>query len=133
MTTTQRSLLSTPHALALLSQGVETLAAPLALTLGPGNGFVLNARSQHECELLTDSSTIARRAIRLPERGSNVGAMLLRKMALELHDRFGDGIATAAVMVRAMLREASRLIAAGANPALMVRGVRLAVDAALAA
>jgi chaperonin GroEL len=133
MTTTQRSLLSTPHALALLSRGVETLAAPLALTLGPENGHVLNARSRNECEILTDSSTIARRVIHLPGRGSNLGAMALRKMALELHDRFGDGTATAAVMVRAMLREANRLVTAGANPALIMRGVRLAVDAALAA
>lgn len=133
MTTGQRSLLSTPHALALLSRGVETLAAPLALTLGPGNRFVLHARTRSACEILTDSSTIARRVARLPERGSNLGAMMLRKMALELHDRFGDGVATAAVMVKAMLREANRRIAAGANPALMARGVRAGVDAALAA
>ncbi len=133
MTTAQRSLISTPQALALLARGVEALAAPLALTLGPGNGFVLNARSKSECEILTDSSTIARRVIRLPERGSNPGAMMLRKMALELNDRFGDGAATAVVMVRAMLREANRLVAAGANPTLMVRGVKRAVEAALAA
>ncbi|HLI70419.1 MAG TPA: TCP-1/cpn60 chaperonin family protein [Ktedonobacteraceae bacterium] len=126
----QPSLIARPQALSLLSQGVETLAAPLAVTLGPRNGYVVNERNKKEWEVLTDSSTIARRVIRLPGRGNNLGAMMLRKTALELHERFGDGVATAAVMARAMLREANRLIAAGANPALMARGIRLAVDAA---
>lgn len=123
------SSITKSEALALLVRGVESLATPLALTLGPRNGFVINERSRSECEILSDSSTIARRVIGLPGRGDNLGAMMLRKMALELHERFGDGIATAAVMVRAMLREANRLIAAGANPALMARGIRLAVAA----
>lgn len=115
------------EALALLTRGVESLASPLALTLGPRNGFIINERSRNECEVLTDSSTIARRVIGLPGRGNNLGAMMLRKMALELHERLGDGIATATVMVRAMLREAHRLIAAGANPAQVAQGIRLAV------
>lgn len=133
MTIAPRSLISPPHAFAMLSQGVETLAAPLALTLGPGKGFVINERTRKEIEILVDSSTIARRVIRLPGRGANLGAMLLRRMALELHERFGDGVATAAVITRAMLREAARGIAAGANPTLLTRSIRLAVDAAQAA
>lgn len=133
MTLTQRPVVTTPHALALLSQGLEILAEPLALTLGPSRGFVLNSRNENECEILADSSTIARRVIRVLGRGENLGAMFLRKMALELHDRFGDGAATATVMTRAMVREAARLIAAGANAAMMTHGIRLAVDAAKAA
>jgi chaperonin GroEL len=129
----QPSLIARPRALALLARGVETLAIPLAQTLGPRNGFVLNERSRTECEILEDSSTIARRVIRLEGRGNNLGAMMLREMALELHERFGDGVATAAVMVRAMVREATRLVAAGANPSFMARGVKLAVEAACVA
>lgn len=133
MNITQRSVIPTPQALALLSQGIEILAMPLALTLGPGKGFVINERNRRECEILSDSSTIARRVVRVPGRAHNLGAMLLRKMALELHDRFGDGAATAAVMTQAMVRKATRLIAAGANPVMMTRGIRLAADAANAA
>ncbi|HVU68710.1 MAG TPA: TCP-1/cpn60 chaperonin family protein [Ktedonobacteraceae bacterium] len=129
----QPSLIARPRALALLARGVDTLATPLAQTLGPRKGFVLNERSRTECEILEDSSTIARRVIRLEGRGNNLGAMMLREMALELHERFGDGVATAAVMVRAMVREASRLVAAGANPVQMVHGIRLAVETASAA
>lgn len=127
------AVIPTPQALSQLARGVETLATPLALRLGPSKRFVINERTRREIEMLTDSYTIARRVIRLPGRGSNLGAMMLRKMVVELHEHYGDGAATATVMVRAMLQEAIRLIAAGANPTLMTRGMRLAVDAANAA
>lgn len=127
------SLIARPEALALLARGVETLALPLAQTLGPRNGFVLNERSRTEYEILEDSSTIARRVIRLEGHGKNLGAMMLREMALELHERFGDGVATAVVMVQAMIREARRFVAAGVNPSLLVQGMKLAAEDASAA
>lgn len=133
MTTTRDPLITTPRAFSVLARGIETLATPLALTLGPGKGFVLNELNQHQCEILADSSTIARRVIRLPGRGNNLGAMMLRRMALDMQERFGDGVATATVMVKAMIREAGRLIAAGVNPALLARGLELAVEAATTA
>ncbi len=130
MMATEHPLVNSPRTLAILYKGVATLAAPLALTLGPAKGIIVNERSRGEAEILTDSSTIARRMIQLPGRGSNMGAMMLRKMVLELHDRYGDGAAMAAVMARAMLREGVRMAAAGANPALMMRGIERAVRAA---
>jgi chaperonin GroEL len=127
MTTAQQSVMYSPRALAVLRRGFDTLAAPLALTLGPTQGVIVNERNKGEPEILTDSSTIARRVIQLPQRGSNLGAMMLRNMTLELHDRFGDGAATATVMARAMLRDGARMIAAGANPVLMMQGAERAV------
>jgi chaperonin GroEL len=53
--------------------------------------------------------------------------MMLRTMVLEMHDRYGDGAAMAAVMVRAMLRDGVRMTEAGANPVLMMHGVERAV------
>ncbi len=121
------SPVNSTHTLALLYKGVATLAAPLALTLGPAKGVIVNERSRGEAEILTDSSTIARRLVQLPGRGSNMGAMMLRQMVLEIHDRYGDGAATAAVMARTMLRDGMRMTAAGANPVLMMRGIERAV------
>jgi chaperonin GroEL len=130
MTTAERSLISSAHALATLYKGVATLAAPLALTLGPAQGVIVHERSRGEVEILTDSSTIARRVLRLPGRGSNMGAMMLRQMVLEMHDRYGDGAATAAVMARAMLCEGVKMVAAGANPVLMMHGIEHAIKIA---
>lgn len=130
MTTAEQSLVSSTHVLAILYRGVATLAAPLALTLGPAQGIIVHERSKGEAEILTDSSTIARRVLQLPDRGSNMGAMLLRKMVLEMHDRYGDGAAMTAVMARAMLREGVKMVAAGANPVLMMRGIERAISVA---
>ncbi|MBA2395530.1 MAG: hypothetical protein H0V70_22595 [Ktedonobacteraceae bacterium] len=127
MTTTEQSSLSSTHVLTTLYKGVATLAAPLALTLGPAQGVIVHERSSREAEILTDSSTIARRVIQLPGRGNNMGAMMLRKMVLEMHDRYGDGAATAAVMARAMLHEGVKMVAAGANPVLMMHGIEQAI------
>jgi chaperonin GroEL len=115
-------------ALALLCQGVEILAAPLALMLGPTRKTIVHSLGQRSVEFLSDSSIIARRMVQLPERGNNLGAMLLRQTLLEMRERFGDGAATTAVMSIAMLREARKMITAGANPVLMVRGVQLALQ-----
>ncbi len=128
MKTTQHAVVDAPRSLALLYRGFDTLAAPLALTLGPTQGIVVNERNRHEVEILTDAYTIARRVIGLPARSDNLGAMMLRKMAIELHDHFGDGAATAAVMTRAMLHEGHKMITAGANPVPMLRGVSRAVQ-----
>ncbi len=127
MMVAEHSLVNSARPLALLYKGVATLAAPLALTLGPAKGVIVNERSRGEAEILSDSSTIARRMVQLPGRGSNMGAMMLRKMVLEMHDRYGDGAAMTAVMARSMLREGIRMTAAGANPVLMMHGVEHAV------
>jgi chaperonin GroEL len=128
-----KTCISAPTSLALLSQGVMTFSTPMAQTLGPTCRFVVNERTRGEYEQLTDACTIARRMIRLPGRGHNLGAMLLRQMVLELHERFGDGVATAAVMVRAMVQEGTRIIAAGTNPVLLTQGMKRGVAAAVSA
>ncbi len=127
MTIAEQALISSAHALATLYKGVAMLAAPLALTLGPTQGVIVHERSRGEAEILTDSGTIARRVLQLPGKGNNMGAMMLRQMVLEMHDRYGDGAATAAVMARAMLREGVKMVAAGANPVLMMRGIEQAI------
>src|SRR5258707_6109640 len=83
MSITHPAVIPMPQALALLARGVDTLATPLALTLGPSQGVVINERTPREIELLTDSYTIARRVISVPGRGHNLGSMLLRKRSEE--------------------------------------------------
>jgi chaperonin GroEL len=129
----QPSLILLPRALRLLVRGIDLLARPLVLTLGPARTLVLNERTRSECEVLADACTIARRVIALRSRSDNLGAMLLRKMALELHERYGDGVALAAVMVRSLVHEACRRLAAGASPPALARGLQRAVEAAEAA
>ncbi|MEM7330795.1 MAG: TCP-1/cpn60 chaperonin family protein [Chloroflexota bacterium] len=120
-----------PDAQNLLQAGFFELAHLLSLTLGPTQGAVLvDSETKERPDLLTDAATIARRIIALPERGRDVGAMLLRQTVWRSSQREGDGTALTAVIAQAILKEATKMIAAGANPMMVQRGVRQAVDVA---
>lgn len=125
-----RELIQSQAAFKLVHQGFESLSAALALTLGPARGAILSDMGGGTLEFLTNSGTIARRVIQLPVPGENVGVMLVRSMVQDVHERYGDGAATANVLARAMLREAARYMAAGMNPAQMRVGIERAVEVA---
>ncbi len=116
-----------------LLRGYDQMAELLARTLGPSRGAVLSRREHREPELILDAATAVRRIIQVPGRATNMGAMLLRNTAWRVHDRAGDGSATAAVLSQAILRSASRYVRAGGSPVLVRRGVERAVAAATAA
>jgi len=111
--------------------GFETMARLLSITLGPVGRNIVNARGiGNEAEILTDAATIARRIIQLPERAEDAGAMLLRHIVWRVREEVGDGSATTAVLSWAIAREAHRVIAAGANPMMIKRGIEKATQAA---
>lgn len=128
------AVLAPPRAPAKLQRGFETLAELLALTLGPVSGHIVSTTTDKpQPELLTDAATVARRFVALPDRGEDVGAMLLRNLAWRVHERVGDGAATTAVLAQAMLSRAARSVRAGANPAIVQRGLRHGAKAAVEA
>lgn len=110
--------------------GFEQLAHLLALTLGPMQGTVVCGGASGPTEFLIDSGVIARRVVALQDRAEDTGAMLLRSMAWRMHEDYGDGAATAAVLALAMAREAMRMAAAGMNPMLLRRGIEQAAAVA---
>jgi chaperonin GroEL len=120
-------VISSPHSLNKVSCGFEQVAQLLALTLGPTQGTVICG---NPVEILHDSGTIARRVIALPDRAEDVGAMLLRNLAWNMHETYGDGAATAAALSWALVREARKGITAGVNPMLLRRGIERGVEIA---
>src|SRR4051794_29014037 len=125
-------ILFTPDALHRLAEGFDDLAAVMAVTLGPTQGPILNALSRGSVEFVSDAGTVARRIVEVPDRGRNAGAMILRHLSWQMHVRFGDGAATAAVLARAMVSAGVAGIAAGVDPAAIARGLDRALPAALA-
>ncbi len=114
--------------------GINVMADLLAPTLGPIGGIVANQRDvTNKPELLDDSATAIRRILNLGDPRMDVGAMLMRSMVWRVVQRAGDGGATAAVLARAMYREAMRMAAAGINVMRMSKGVNLGVERAIAA
>ncbi len=103
-------------------------------TLGPHPRTVINDRgSPHQSfEVLDSGGTIVRRLIELPDAGADVGAMYLRNLLWRLHERVGDGTATAAVLFDAVYNGGYHYLAAGGSaPRLrshLQQGMRLVLD-----
>jgi chaperonin GroEL len=123
-----------PRAGWLLRSGFDTVGDALRPTLGPTARTVLVERQNRTDppELIDDAGTLARRIVELPLY-RNAGGMLMRHLVWRVLDEVGDGTATAAAIAQALVREATRHIAAGANPAVLRRGVEAGLEEALAA
>ena len=117
-----------------MRRGFDTLARLLSLTLGPRGGNIVSQRvNTAGFEPLEDGATIARRFTDLPDRVENAGAMMMRHIVWHMRERFGDGSVTAAVLARGIAGELHRLIAGGADPVLLQRGLEKGAAAAVAA
>ncbi len=114
---------SSNDTIATLADGFEQLASVMAVTLGPIQGPVLSSAGGGSPEILRDSSKIAEQVVELPSRTESIGAMVLRNMTHDLHEKYGDGAATAAVLALALIQQTVPRIAAGANPMLLRRGI----------
>src|SRR5688500_7928005 len=127
-----RDVLLNPRARVALARGVDQMANVLRVTLGPSARAVVMAPiiSTRAPELLTDSATIARRIIELPDPYENMGAMLVRHMAWRMREKVGNGAATATVIAQTLLHEANYQAAAGANVMMMRRGVERGLEVA---
>jgi chaperonin GroEL len=105
------------------------MADLLALTLGPIAGYVVNEGStKNRPELLDDSAVIARRILSLECAEEDVGAMLMRHLVWRVGEEAGDGGATAAVLARAIYKDALRLVTAGASPVMVEKGIKKAAE-----
>ena len=123
-----------PHAGRHLLRGLDVIANALRPTLGPlARSVAFQSTPNRAPEVLREGAAIARRIDTIGDGPADAGAMLLRSALREMTQRVGDGAVTAAVLAQALARRAHRLIAAGAHPMLLQRGIRLAVDAVAAA
>jgi chaperonin GroEL len=127
-------LILNPQARRLLKHGFDTIGDALRPTLGPTARTVLVEPMirTNAPELFDDAATLARRIVELPLY-VNAGGMLMRHVVWRVLDQVGDGTATAAAIAQALVRETTRHIAAGANPASLRDGIEAGVLEALAA
>jgi chaperonin GroEL len=101
-----------------MQRGINQLVNAIRPTLGPFPRLVAVESPVHHDklpEILDSGGLIARRMIRLPDRDADAGAMLLRHMLWELHEKAGDGTATAAVIFQSIYNQGTRFLAAGGD------------------
>ena len=98
-----------------LRHGVDILADAVKVTLGPRGRNVVLDKSYGPAVITKDGVTVARE-IDLKDRFHNMGAQLLKQVAIRTNDVAGDGTTTAIVLAQAVFHEGLKNIAAGANP-----------------
>ena len=112
-------------------QGVNILADAVKVTLGPkGNNVVLE--KSFGSPLVTKDGVTVAKEIELEDKFMNMGAQMVKEVASKTSDTAGDGTTTATVLAQAICAEGCKLVAAGANPMGLKRGIDKGVDAVVA-
>ncbi|MCA9152112.1 MAG: molecular chaperone GroEL, partial [Planctomycetales bacterium] len=115
-----------------LLAGVSKLARAVRSTLGPrGRNAVLD-KGWGSPKVTKDGVTVAE-DIDLDDPYENLGAQLVKEAASKTNDVAGDGTTTATVLAEGIYREGLKMIAAGADPMALSRGIGKAVDAMVTA
>ncbi len=112
-------------------KGVNTLANAVRVTLGPKGRNVVLGRKFGSPVITKDGVTVARE-IELKDRYENMGAQMVREVAVKTNDTAGDGTTTATVLAQAIFREGVKNVTAGADPMSLQRGILLATDKVVA-
>ena len=113
-----------------LEKGVNTLADTVKVTLGPkGRNVVLDKK--YGAPLITNDGVTIAKEIELEDPFENMGAQLVKEVSTKTNDVAGDGTTTAVVLAQAIIREGLKNLAAGANPVILKRGIKKAVDVAV--
>ena len=111
-----------------LSNGVNTLANAVKVTLGPkGRNVVINNNNGLFPIITNDGVTIARDIV-LEDPYENMGAQLVKEVATKTNDVAGDGTTTATLLAQSMIHEGMKNVVAGANPMVVKKGIGLAVN-----
>ena len=113
-----------------LAAGVDAVADTVKVTLGPkGRNVVLD--KSFGSPLITNDGVSIAKEIDLKDPYENMGAQLVREVASKTNDVAGDGTTTATVLAQAIVTEGLKNLEAGANPIILRKGIKKAVEAAV--
>ena len=113
-----------------LLRGVDKLADTVKITLGPkGRNVVLDKK--YGAPLITNDGVTIAKEIELDDPAENMGAQLVKEVATKTNDAAGDGTTTATLLAQAMIHEGMKNVTAGANPMVLRKGMKKAVDRAV--
>jgi chaperonin GroEL len=112
-------------------RGVSKLARAVKSTLGPAGRNAVIDRGWGEPVVTRDGATVADE-VDLTDPYENMAARLVRQAAQKTAKEAGDGSTTATVLAESLFRLGLRQVAGGQSPMILARGIRVAVEHALA-
>jgi chaperonin GroEL len=108
-------------------RGIDKLANTVKATLGPrGRNIVLDKKFGSPT-ITKDGVTVAKE-IELKDPFENMGAQMVKEVASKTSDVAGDGTTTATVLAQSIYKEGLKMVAAGANPTLIKKGIDTGVE-----
>jgi chaperonin GroEL len=110
-----------------MKKGVDTLANAVKVTLGPKGRNVVIEKKFGAPSVTKDGVTVAKE-IELEDPIENMGAQMVKEVASKTADIAGDGTTTATVLAQSIISEGLKMVAAGANPMDLKRGIDKAVS-----
>src|SRR5687768_13280092 len=110
-----------------MKRGVDVLANAVKVTLGPKGRNVVLEKKFGAPSITKDGVTVAKE-IELEDPIENMGAQMVKEVASKTADIAGDGTTTATVLAQSIISEGLKMVAAGANPMDLKRGIDKAVS-----
>src|SRR5213596_1617094 len=126
-----KQILFNEEARRALKRGVDIVAEAVKTTLGPRGRNVAIDKKYGAPTVTHDGVTVAKE-IELKDPFENMGARLLVEVATKTNDVVGDGTTTATVLAQSIITEGLKMVAAGANPMLLKRGLDKGAEALVA-
>src|SRR4029453_8908604 len=114
-----------------LKRGVDVVADAVKTTLGPRGRNVAIDKKFGAPTVTHDGVTVAKE-IELKDPFENMGARLLVEVATKTNDVVGAGPTPATVLAQSIITEGLKMVAAGANPMLLKRGLDKGAEAIVA-
>ncbi|HET8931994.1 MAG TPA: chaperonin GroEL [Polyangiales bacterium] len=127
-----KEILYDAKARAKIANGLNILATAVKVTLGPRGRNVVIEKAFGPPLITKDGVTVAKE-IELKDHFENMGAQMVKEVASKTAEVAGDGTTTATVLAQIIYSEGAKLVAAGANPMDLKRGIEAAVIAVVAA
>ena len=115
-----------------LAAGVNKLSNAVKVTLGPKGRYVALEKSYGAPTITNDGVTVAKE-VELEDPVENMGAQLVREVAVKTNDVAGDGTTTATLLADVIVSEGLKNVTAGADALGIRRGIEKATDAIVAA
>ncbi|MDR1484908.1 MAG: chaperonin GroEL [Planctomycetaceae bacterium] len=105
-----------------LAAGVLKLSRAVKSTLGPRGRNAVIDKGWGAPKITKDGVTVAE-DISLDDPEENLGAQIVKEAASKTNDVAGDGTTTATVLTEAIYLEGLKMVAAGADPMSLARGI----------
>lgn len=116
------------EARASLARGVTKLADAVKVTLGPKGRYVALEKTYGAPTITNDGVTVAK-DIELEDPIENMGAQLVREVAVKTNDVAGDGTTTATLLADVIVSEGIKNVTAGSDALAIRRGIEKATAA----